>query len=52
MDKNKAIKCLMSISTIEGYIVGMTSIKRPSIVFDNIDIIIEELMKVINNDEK
>ncbi len=47
MDKDTAMKLLIAISQIEGYMIGVTGMKRPSIVYDNLDTITEELVKIV-----
>lgn len=46
MDKTKAIELLVAISQIEGYLIGVTGLKRPDVVYANIDKIVDELVKI------
>ena len=49
MTKEEAIECLVAISKIEGYTMSYEGLNRTGVLYDNIDIIVEKLRKVINN---
>lgn len=44
MTREDALKMLVAISQIEGYLIGVTGLNRPSIVYDNLDLITEKLV--------
>jgi hypothetical protein len=46
MNKEEAIELLISISQIEGYLIGITGLKRPDVVYENIDKITDKLVKI------
>ena len=45
--KDKAMEMLVAISQIEGYLIGLTDIQRPAMVYDNLDLIVKELVEYI-----
>lgn len=45
--KDKAMEMLVAISQIEGYLIGVTGMQRPAIVYDNLDLIVKELVEYI-----
>lgn len=46
MDKNDALELLIAISQIEGYLIGVIGLKRPDVVYENIDKIVEKLVPI------
>ena len=51
MTKNEAMELLIAISQIEGYLIGVTGLKRPAVVYDNIDKIVEKLVSIVKESE-
>lgn len=47
MDKNTAMELLIAISQIEGYMIGVTGLKRPDVVYENIDKITKKLVEIV-----
>lgn len=51
MTKNEAMELLIAISQIEGYLIGVTGLKRPDVVYDNIDKIVDKLVSIVKEPE-
>lgn len=49
MNKEEAMSLLIAISQIEGYLIGVTGLKRPSVVYDNITIISDKLVEILKD---
>lgn len=49
MKREKAMELLIAISQIEGYMMGVTGLKRPAVVFENMDKIVEELVQIVRH---
>lgn len=49
MTREKAMEMLIAISQIEGYLIGVTGLQRPAIVFENMDLIVEELVRIVKH---
>ena len=47
MTREKAMELLIAISQIEGYMIGVTGLKRPAVVFENMDKIVDELIRIV-----
>ena len=47
MTREEAMELLIAISQIEGYMIGVTGLKRPSVVYDNLDKITEKLVAIV-----
>lgn len=50
MSKDKAMELLIAISQIEGYMIGVTGLKRPDVLYENIDKIMEELVRIVKEE--
>lgn len=51
MTREEAMNLLIAISQIEGYLIGLTGLKRPDIVYSNLDLITNKLVEIVK-DEK
>jgi hypothetical protein len=47
MTREEAMELLIAISQIEGYVIGVTGLNRPSVVYDNMGIIISKLVEIV-----
>lgn len=48
--KEDAMEMLIAISQIEVYMIGVTGLTRPAVVYDNLDKITEKLVKEVRVD--
>jgi hypothetical protein len=51
MNRDEAIEALKAISIVEGYVIGIVGLKRPSELYKNIDFIADLLVREINKTE-
>lgn len=51
MSKDEAKELLIAISQIEGYMIGITGLKRPCVVYDNIDKITKKLIEIVKGNK-
>jgi hypothetical protein len=47
MKREEAMEMLIAISQIEGYLIGVTGLQRPAIVYDNLDKITSKLVAIV-----
>ena len=50
MSREEAMELLIAISQIEGYMIGVTGLKRPDIVYDNMDKITSKLVEIVKGE--
>jgi hypothetical protein len=47
MKRDEEMEMLIAISQIEGYLIGVTGLQRPAIVYDNLDKITAKLVEIV-----
>lgn len=50
MSREEAMELLIAISQIEGYMIGVTGLKRPDAVYDNMDKITSKLVEIVKGE--